>query len=88
MCDIAQEKQKIETLLEEAARSAPMRDCFDERALIELGLEALRPHYEDACPDECLRHRCEDFAERLMQRRAVELWRRASAERLAFRKSA
>jgi hypothetical protein len=88
MCDIAQEKQKIENLLEEAARRAPMRDCLDERALTELGLEVLRPYYSDACPDECLRHRCADFAERLMRRRAVELWRRASVERLALCKSA
>lgn len=88
MCDISAEKQKIEALLEDAARAAPMSDCLEERALVELALGVLRCHYADACPDECLRRRCEDFAERLMHRRAVEHWRRASAERLALRKSA
>jgi hypothetical protein len=87
MCDIADEKQKIDALLEDAARRAPMRDCVDERELTAHGLRLLRAHYADACPDECLRRRCADFAERLMRRRAVELWRRASSER-RLRKSA
>jgi hypothetical protein len=87
MCDIAAEKQKIDALLEDAARKNPMRDCADERLLTELALRALREHYEDTCPDECLRRRCTEFAERLLRRRAVERWRRASAER-RLRKSA
>ena len=76
MCDIAAEKQKIDALLEDAARKNPMRDCADERLLTELALRALREHYEDTCPDECLRRRCAEFAERLLRRRAVERWRR------------
>ncbi|MBY6239683.1 hypothetical protein [Methylosinus sp. Sm6] len=81
MCDIADEKQKIDALLEDAAREKPMRDCADERVLTELALWALRKHYEHSCPDECLRRRCAEFAERLLRRRAVERWRSASAER-------
>lgn len=81
MCDIAEEKQKIDALLEDAAHVGPMRDCADERMLTELGLRLLREHYADACPDECLRRRCAEFAERLMRRRAVERWRRAGFER-------
>ncbi|ATQ70093.1 MULTISPECIES: hypothetical protein [Methylosinus] len=81
MCDIAAEKQKIDALLEDAARESPMRDCADERLLTELALRTLREHYEDTCPDECLRRRCTEFAERLLRRRAVARWRRAAVER-------
>lgn len=88
MCDIAEERQKIDALLEEAARVPPMRDCIDERMLTDLGVLLLHEHYSDACPDECLRRRCADFAERLTQRRAVERWRRASEERRGLRRSA
>lgn len=40
--------------------------------LYALGQQALREHYADACPDECIRKRCVDFAARLARRRRAE----------------
>lgn len=87
MCDIASEKQKIELILERAAGMEPVRDCIDENHLAEFGLAVLRDHYSDACPDECLRQRCLDFAARLARRRAAER-RRAARGASALRRSA
>lgn len=80
MCDIAKEKQRIDAILERAAGMEPMRDCVDENELADFGLAALSEYYSDACPDECLRQRCMDFAARVARRRRTERWR-AAAER-------
>lgn len=81
MCDIAKEKHQIDALLERAADMAPMRDCVDENALTDFGLRVLREYYSDACPDECLRQRCMEFAACLARRRKAERWLDAAALR-------
>lgn len=84
MCDIAGERQKIDGILERAAGMEPMRDCIDEKRLTEFALAVLRDHYSDACPDECLRRRCMDFAALLARRREAERQAAAHAKACAI----
>lgn len=69
MCDIAGERQRIDAILALAAEMEPVRNCLDENRLAEFGLMVLGEYYSDACPDECLRKRCVEFATRLARRR-------------------
>ncbi len=62
MCDIANERKRIDAILAWAMIQPPVRHCVDEAKLAGYGLAALRCCYSDACPDECLRQRCAEYA--------------------------
>lgn len=76
MCDIERERNKIDAILERAAAMAPVRDCIDAEFLAEFTFAVLSEHYCDACPDECLRKRCIEFAARTADRRRDALSRK------------
>jgi hypothetical protein len=71
MCEIEGERNKIDALLDAAARAAPAGARSDESALAQFCLAALGEHYATECPDECLRRRCDDFAARVMRGDAI-----------------
>lgn len=75
MCDLAKERKRIDAILGWAAIQEVVRDSTDEAELTNFALVALREHYADACPDECMHKRCKDFAARLARRRRVEVSR-------------
>ncbi len=77
MCDIANERKRIDAILAWAMTQPPVRYCVDEAKLAGYGLAALRCCYSDACPDECLRQRCAEYAA------VVANSRRARSERAA-----
>jgi len=62
MCDLSKERARIDALLSLVLKSDAARACKDTGELADVALEALRAHYGDKCPDECMRKRCEDFA--------------------------
>jgi hypothetical protein len=62
MCDIANEKSRIDAILEWAMTQSPVRHCVDEAKLAGYGLAVLRGCYSDSCPDECLRQRSAEYA--------------------------
>lgn len=62
MCDLASEKQRIDSILASAMNHGPARFSADEVELAGHGLAALRGYYADTCPDECMRKRCEEYA--------------------------
>lgn len=62
MCNLAEERKRIDELLFLALKSDSARACADAAELTEVALSALRAHYDDKCPDECIRKRCEEFA--------------------------
>lgn len=72
MCDLAKERERIDAILEWAAKQTPVRDRVDENELAEFALAVLREHYADTCPDECMRARSRDFATRLARRRKAK----------------
>ena len=69
MCDITQERERIDAILEQALSGTAMFDHRDEDALVEIGLMTLREYYADICSDECMRARCEAFVARLRRQR-------------------
>ena len=69
MCDLASEKQRIDTILHWAMNRGGARLSTDEAELASLGLAALRSVYTDTCPDECMRKRCEEYALSVVQSR-------------------
>ncbi len=77
MCDLANERKRIDSILAEAMNQSPVRTSIDEIELADYGLEALRSHYALSCPDECMRKRCDEFAA------LVALSRRAQRARQA-----
>lgn len=62
MCDLALEKNRIDSILAEAMNHGPVRTSIDATELAGYGLAALRTHYALSCPDECMRKRCDEFA--------------------------
>lgn len=62
MCDAAKESKRIDAILAWAMSQPPVRHCVDEAKLAGFGLAVLRGCYSDACPDECLRQRCAEYA--------------------------
>jgi hypothetical protein len=62
MCDLALEKNRIDSILAEAMNQNSARTSIDETELAGYGLAALRSHYALSCPDECMRKRCDEFA--------------------------
>lgn len=64
MCNLAQERKRIDELLLLALKSDAARKCRNAGELSQIALIALRAHYDDKCPDECIRWRCEEFAMR------------------------
>jgi len=62
MCDLVKERKRINELLFLALSGEAARSCEDAGQLSEVALRALREHYDDKCPDECIRKRCEEFA--------------------------
>lgn len=62
MCDAAKESKRIDAILAWAMNQPPVRHCVDEAELAGYGLAVLRCCYSDACPDECLRQRCAEYA--------------------------
>ncbi|MBM3552039.1 MAG: hypothetical protein FJX45_09775 [Alphaproteobacteria bacterium] len=77
MCDLANERRRIDSILAEAMNQSPVRTSIDATELAGYGLAALRSHYALTCPDECMRKRCDEFAA------LVALSRRALRERQA-----
>ena len=69
MCDIAQERERIDDILQQAIAGTAMLDRRDEDALVETALFALREHYADLCSEDCMRARCEAFVARLKRQR-------------------
>lgn len=68
MCDLAKEQKRIDAILGWAAIQEPVRNSIDEAELTDFALAVLREYYADACPDECMRKRCKEFAARLARR--------------------
>ncbi len=62
MCDLANERLRIDSILAEAMNQSPVRTSIDAIELAGYGLAALRSHYALSCPDECMRKRCDEFA--------------------------
>lgn len=62
MCNLAEERKRIDELLFLALKSKAGRSCSEADELAEIALNLLREHYDDKCPDECIRKRCEEFA--------------------------
>lgn len=62
MCDAAKVSKQIDAILTWAMNQPPVRHCVDETELAGYGLAVLRCCYSDACPDECLRQRCAEYA--------------------------
>jgi hypothetical protein len=73
MCDIAKERRKIDAILESAVERNDVRDCLDESRLTEFCMIALDDFYSEACPDECLRKRCVEFAAQVVRRRRARV---------------
>lgn len=71
MCDLAGERKRIDELLLLAVNSDAARECRDESELTVIALGALREHYDDKCPDECIRKRCEQFAAQIAVSRTL-----------------
>jgi hypothetical protein len=62
MCDIVKERKRINAILAWAMSQPPVIDSVDEAKLAGYGLAVLRRSYSDACPDECLRQKCAEYA--------------------------
>jgi hypothetical protein len=62
LCDLANERLRIDSILAEAMNQSPVRTSIDAIELAGYGLAALRSHYALSCPDECMRKRCDEFA--------------------------
>jgi len=73
MCDLDKERRGIDSTFGWAAMREPVRNSIDEDELAGFALAVLQGHYADACPDECLRKRCEEFANRLVRIRKSEI---------------
>lgn len=69
MCDITQERERIDEILDQALSGTAILDHRDEDALVETALFALREYYGDVCSEECMRARCEAFVARLKRQR-------------------
>lgn len=74
MCNLANERKRINELLILAVNSDVVRSRADATQLMEVSHAALREHYQDKCPDECIRKRCEEFAQ------SIALSRQRTAE--------
>lgn len=73
MCDLAQEKRRIDSILTEAMNRNSARWSIDEVELAGYGLAALRSHYALSCSDECMRKRCDEFAALVALSRRTQL---------------
>jgi hypothetical protein len=62
LCDLAKERKRIDSILDEARNQSPVRTSIDEVELAGYGLAALHSHYALSCPDECMRKRCDEYA--------------------------
>jgi Glu-tRNA(Gln) amidotransferase subunit E-like FAD-binding protein len=62
MCDLASKKRRIDSILASAMNDGGAGGCVDQDELAGYGIAALRIHYADACPDECIRKRCDEYA--------------------------
>ncbi len=69
MCNIPEERKRIDEILEQAIAHRPVFDEFGADTMVEEALTALRAHYADFCSEECMRARCEGFVARMMRRR-------------------
>ena len=50
MCNLANERKRINELLILAVNSDAVRSCADATQLMEVSHAALREHYQDKCP--------------------------------------
>ncbi len=71
MCDITQERERIEVILDQAISRSETLDHRDDDVLVEAALFALREHYADICSEECMRARCEAFVARMKRHRWI-----------------
>jgi hypothetical protein len=72
MCDLATEKQRIDVLLAWAMSREPVRYSCNDSELAGYGLAVLREYYGDECPDDCIRKRCEEFANMVARSRRLQ----------------
>jgi hypothetical protein len=61
MCDLERQRIRIEAILAETFDQERAHGVVSEKDLLNLGMEALRLHYESECPDECIRTKCEQY---------------------------
>lgn len=76
MCDLERHKRRINSILAAAMNQGSARMSIDEVELAGRGLAALRSHYADACPDECIRKRCDEYAAFVARSRRSQYARR------------
>jgi hypothetical protein len=76
MCDLLRERKRIDRLLACAANQEAVGESTDKARLAQFALAVMREHYDEACPDACMRKRCEDFAATVTQRRVEKVQRR------------
>ncbi len=62
MCDLSLETIRINLILADCVADASPQSCHTAEDLGALCIEALRRHYDTACPDECLENKARDFA--------------------------
>jgi hypothetical protein len=72
MCDLAKEHTRIDAILARAVAQDHVKNSCDAQALLDVALAALVARYDDACPDACIRKRCEDYAARVAASRMAQ----------------
>jgi hypothetical protein len=65
MCDIEQEREKIDTMILEAISPFRYTGPWNEAALTECAVASLADHFLDLCTESRLRARCQAFVARL-----------------------
>jgi hypothetical protein len=71
MCDLMGERWRIDAILAHAVNHGRVRYSSNARELLDAALAALHAQYDDACPDACIRKRCEEFATHVARSRAL-----------------
>lgn len=66
MCDIEQEREKIDAIIVEAISPFHFSGPWNEAALTECAMAALSGHVLDLCTEDCLRARCRNFIARFL----------------------
>jgi len=61
MCNLSEERHKLEEILMTVLRDSVFDVAVTRSSLMERSLSALREHYQDKCPDECIVARCEEY---------------------------
>jgi hypothetical protein len=78
MCDLIGERARIDAILSHAVNHGRVRNSSNARELLDAALAALQAQYDDACPDACIRKRCEEFTTHVARSRARRMREAAS----------